>query len=163
MNEPTRSALVLAVLAAAGAATTGMRPASERTAAPGKDSAAVVLAAGKYHEALRNGDSAAAVALLDRKAVILESGDLQTRDEYVSHHLASDIAFAKAVASPGSIRSVRVEDDMAWVASTSRSTGTFNGRAIDSNGAELMVLSKSDGEWTIEAIHWSSRKRAPAP
>jgi hypothetical protein len=41
---------------------------------------------------------------------------------------------------------------------TSKTTGTFNGRKIDSAGAELIVLTKGDSGWRIRAIHWSNRK-----
>jgi hypothetical protein len=35
-------------------------------------------------------------------------------------------------------------------------------RDIDSQGAELMVLTRRGGRWMIAAIHWSSRaRRAP--
>ena len=37
--------------------------------------------------------------------------------------------------------------------------GQFNGRAVNSTGAELMVLTKSGAGWLIRAIHWSSRNR----
>ncbi|HEX6575768.1 MAG TPA: nuclear transport factor 2 family protein [Gemmatimonadaceae bacterium] len=156
------SIVVLGGLGATVIVSVAMRPAATTVTATASDSAEVVKAVAQYHEALKAGDSAAAVNLLGKKAVILESGEFQTREEYVSHHLGSDIAFAKAVPSPSEIRSVKVDDDMGWVASTNRATGTFNGRAIDSNGVELMVLSKSSGNWRIEAIHWSSRRRAPA-
>ena len=163
MSRPRMSAIVL--LISLGVVLTGslaLRPATIPVTTADGDSAAVVKTVVKYHEALKAGDSATAVALLAEKAVILESGELQTRSEYISHHLSSDIAFARAVPSPSEVKSVRVDDDMGWVASTSRSTGTFNGRPIDSSGAELMVLSKSGGKWRIEAIHWSSRRRTPA-
>jgi hypothetical protein len=35
----------------------------------------------------------------------------------------------------------------------------MNGRAINSVGAELMVLVRSGSTWKIAAIHWSSRQR----
>ena len=53
-----------------------------------------------------------------------------------------------------------VAGDAAWVTSTSTTVGSFNGRAVNSTGAELMVLSKDTaGEWRIRAIHWSSHRR----
>jgi hypothetical protein len=53
------------------------------------------------------------------------------------------------------------DGNMAWVASTSETTGSFNGRAVNSEGAELMVLTKGPSGWRIVAIHWSSRRRTP--
>ena len=63
------------------------------------DSAAVVATVGRFHAALAAGDSAAALALLAPDVTILESGGVETRDEYRSHHLPGDIAFARAVKS----------------------------------------------------------------
>jgi ketosteroid isomerase-like protein len=52
---------------------------------------------------------------------------------------------------------VTVSGDVAWVVSTSRTTGTYRERQINSAGAELMVLSRTPEGWRIRAIHWSSR------
>ncbi|MFL5385010.1 MAG: hypothetical protein ACJ8GN_21020 [Longimicrobiaceae bacterium] len=54
--------------------------------------------------------------------------------------------------------------EVAWAASTSTTQGEFRGRAINSEGAELMVLTRERGGWRIAAIHWSSHnRRPPAP
>jgi ketosteroid isomerase-like protein len=125
------------------------------------DSAAVTQAVTDYHAALARGDSAAALALLAPDAVILESGGLESRDEYRAHHLPGDIGFARAVPSRrGPIR-VTLAGDVAWAVSSSETTGTFRERAINSTGVELMVLSRTPEGWRIRAIHWSSRSRRP--
>ena len=127
------------------------------------DSAAAAKTVDDYHAALSSGDSSRALALLSADAIILESGGMETRAEYRSHHLASDIAFAKAVKSERSPLVVRIDGRTAWTFSTSVTRGTFNGRAINSSGAESMVLTKGPEGWRIRAIHWSSRtRRAPA-
>lgn len=123
------------------------------------DSADVAAAVDRYHQALSTGDSAAALALLTDDAVILESGGVETRAEYRSHHLPADIAFARAVRSERSPTWVTVKGDVAWASSTSISQGEFNGRAINSAGAELMVLVRTAAGWKIAAIHWSARRR----
>jgi ketosteroid isomerase-like protein len=125
------------------------------------DSVAALATVESFHRAIVKGDSVAAVALLNADVVVLESGDLETRKEYLGHHLGADMAFAKAVPEQRTVRSVTVAGDAAWVVSTNRTVGTFQGRAIDSEGAELIVLRKTNDKWTIAAIHWSShRKRA---
>jgi len=122
------------------------------------DSAAVVRAVQAYHAALQAGDSVAALALLAEDVRIAESGGLETRDEYRSHHLPGDMAFAAAVTrEPGPVH-VTVVGDVAWAVSTSRTTGTFRERGINSSGAELMVLTRGAHGWRIRAIHWSSRQ-----
>ena len=120
------------------------------------DSAAVAATAGEFHHALARGDSAAVLALLAPDVTIMEAGGLESREEYRQHHLPADIAFARAVPSVIGGLSVVMHGDVAWVMSTSRSTGTFKGRKVDSRGAELLILSRSADGWQIRAIHWSS-------
>ena len=123
------------------------------------DSAAVATAVTRYHDALISGDSAAALALLADDAVILESGGAETRAEYRSHHLPADIAAARAMPTARGPLRVRVHGDVAWVTSTSTTQGEYRGRAVNSAGAELMVLSREHDGWKIRAIHWSSRQQ----
>lgn len=112
----------------------------------------------QFHAALAAADTTAVAALLDTGAVILESGDLETRAEYLAHHLSADIEFSRAVRSVRQLRSAQEHDGTAWVVSTSRATGQFEGRAVDSDGAELVVLARSANGWRIVAIHWSSHR-----
>lgn len=123
------------------------------------DSASVTVAT--FHMALAQGDSSAALALLAPDVVILESGGLETLGEYRSHHLPADIAFARAVPSSGADSRVAVAGGVAWVTTTSTTTGTFRDRPINSQNAELVVLSRESTGWRIRAIHWSSRNRRP--
>ena len=123
------------------------------------DSAAVAQVVNRYHELLAAGDSTEALALLHDDAVVVESGNIETRDEYRAHHLPADMGFVRAVTRrTGNIRVV-VQGDVAWATSISQAQGEFRGRQINSTSAELMVLSQEDGEWKIRAIHWSSRRR----
>ena len=105
---------------------------------------------------------AAALSLLADDVVILESGGAETRDEYRAHHLPGDIAYARAVPSERGPLRATVKGDAAWVTGTSTSRGEFRGRAVNSTGAELVVLARDGGAWKIRAIHWSSRSRRPA-
>jgi ketosteroid isomerase-like protein len=124
------------------------------------DSADAVAALHRFHDALEKGDSAAALALLTPDVTILESGGIETWADYRSHHLAADIAYAKAVPSKRTVVSVNVAGAVAWVVSTSISEGQNNGRAVNSAGAELIVLKKVGADWKVSAIHWSSRRRS---
>jgi len=136
---------------------------SEPLAAQGtaSDSLAVVAVVAQFRSALLAGDSTAALRSLANDAVIIEAGSIETRDEYRAHHLPADIAFAQAVPSTVNSLSATLRGDVAWVTSTSVTTGTFQGRAVNSAGAELMVLSRTPQGWQIRAIHWSSRRRNP--
>jgi ketosteroid isomerase-like protein len=115
----------------------------------------------RFHSAIAAGDSLAALALLTDDAVVLESGGLETKAEFRQHHLPADIGFAQSTKAERRVHSVARRGDVAWVASTSTTTGTFSGRAINSTGAELMVLVRTPSGWRISAIHWSSRARRP--
>lgn len=121
------------------------------------DSAAVAGAVISFHEALRAGDTTAVLRLLADDVLIAETGAVETRAEYLSHHLRADMEFAGAVTGEMSPLSVTLSGDIAWAVSTSRASGTFRGRAVDSLGAELMVLTREGDAWRIRAIHWSSR------
>jgi len=133
----------------------GDRPSATSRAA--SDSLAVATVIRQFHAALEAGDSAAVLALLKDDAIILESGAVETREEYRSHHLGSDIAFARAVArEEGPIR-VMVSGDAAWATSSSTMRGTFRDRPVNSRSVELMVLERTGHGWRIAAIHWSSR------
>ncbi len=101
----------------------------------------------------------AAIAAFSEDALILESGSSQTRTEYERGHLAEDIAFASAAKTERSPLIVRQEANVAWTTATSKTTGTFEGRKIDSAGVELMVLTKEKSGWRIRAIHWSSQRK----
>ena len=134
-----------------------------RGAAASADSVSAVAAVEGLHAALARGDSAAVLELLAPDVIILESGDMERRDAYRGHHLPADIEFARAVPGTHTVVGVVVRGDVAWVSSTSVTQGKFKDRAINSAGAELIVLSRRDAKspWQVRAIHWSSRRRAP--
>lgn len=124
------------------------------------DSSDALAVVHRYQKALASGDSSTALGLLAEDAVVLESGGVESRQEYRSHHLTADIGFARAVPSVRSNVRVVVRGDVAWVSSTSTTRGEFRGRKINSSGAELMLLSREPEGWKIRAIHWSSRNRS---
>lgn len=123
---------------------------------PEAEVAAVIDA---YHTALASGDSTTALALLTDDVTILESGGTENKEHYRSGHLAGDMRFAQAVRRDRGEIHVTVVGDVAWAWSTNVTQGRMGEREINSNGAELMVLSRVDGRWMIRAIHWSSRAR----
>jgi ketosteroid isomerase-like protein len=126
-----------------------------------KDSALIVAVVEKFHSALAASDSAAVKSLLANDVVVLESGELENRAEYLAHHMGADMEFARTVKSERKVVSVTRNGDSAWLVAKSTTVGTFKGRAINSQGAELMVLTKSGSGWKIRAIHWSSARRQP--
>lgn len=128
--------------------------------APGQqppDRQAVLATVKAFRDAMSRGDSLGVLQLLAPDVTVLESGGLETFAEFRAHHLVADIAFARAVASAREEPVVTVLGDVAWVAGTSRNTGTFRDRPVNSAAAELMVLTRVPDGWRIRAIHWSSR------
>jgi ketosteroid isomerase-like protein len=135
-------------------------PAAAQSA--GSDAAAVTAAVNAFHEGIRTGDSAAVAQLIAEDALMLEAGGTETRGEYLKNHLPADIEFEKAVSVTRSPIRVVVNGASAWATSTSAFTGTFQGKPVDSIGAELMILTREPVGWRIRAIHWSGRAR-PKP
>lgn len=156
--DRTKSAALTAALSLALALPLSAQAHDHHGAGAAADSAAVAETVEAYHRALQTGDTATAMSLLAPDVRILESGGLETREEYRSHHLPGDMAFAAAVPRERGPLTVTVMGDVAWAVSTSRTVGTFREREINAVGAELMVLTRAEAGWRIRAIHWSSRQ-----
>jgi ketosteroid isomerase-like protein len=137
--------------------------AAAQPAAPAGDEAGVLEAVRSFHGALTAGDTAKAMSLVADDAVFLEAGGVETRAQYEKDHLPADIAFEKGVTIKRTPIRVTVAGDTAWAWSTSEMVGTFQGRAIDSLGGELMVLTRTPAGWRIRAVHWSGRARQKPP
>ena len=127
------------------------------------DSVEAVSVVSAFHAALERGDTLAVLSLLAPDVLIMEGGDIETLSDYRSHHLAEDVAYARAIAGVRTIRQVVVQRDVAWVSSTSVVDGRIKERRVNTAGAELVVLSRQNAAapWRIRAIHWSSHRRAP--
>ncbi len=104
-----------------------------------------------------SGDSTTALSLLAEDVTILESGGVEDKEHYRSGHLAGDMRFAAAVPRERSDIRVTVLGDVAWAWSTNTAQGQMGEREVNSRGAELMVLARTNDRWMIRAIHWSSR------
>ena len=161
-----RKVLLLAVGIASAGVLPGLvlaqgQPAARASACRAADSVAVIRVAGHFHEILSTGDTAGINALLAPDLRVLEGGTVENRQEYFSHHLSADIEFAKAVREKRTSFSYRCEGNVAWLVSTSTATGKFGGRDINSAGAELLILSRTQKGWQIRAVHWSSARRQP--
>ncbi|MEP6730062.1 MAG: nuclear transport factor 2 family protein [bacterium] len=148
--------LGLVVLLASSHPSTSGAQTKRKASAP--DSAAVRAVVENFHAALASGDSAKAAELLTDDVVVLESGDMEHRADYLARHLPADIKFAKAVPSSHDVTMVRVVGDAAWLIAISVTSGTYEGRAIRSEGAELVVLRRTPPGWRIAAVHWSSHR-----
>ena len=112
-----------------------------------------------FHAALAAGDSAGALDMLDPRVLIYESGGVEaSRDEYRSHHIGADMAYASATTRNVTKQSAGQTGFMAWVLSEATTMGTFRDREVNSRGTETMMLRHIAGRWLITHIHWSSRR-----
>ena len=126
----------------------------------GRASGTPAAAVEAFHSALAAGDRDRALAWLDPKVVIFESGGAEmSREEYASHHLESDMAFVAATKTEVVDRQAQAAGDTAWVLSRTRTTGQFRDRPVDADGVETVVLQRDGGQWRIIHIHWSSYAR----
>jgi ketosteroid isomerase-like protein len=121
------------------------------------DEKAVTAVLEAFYEAMETGDTAAAMSHIAADAVFVESGRLETREEYEKNHLPADIEFERQVDGTRSPWQVRSQGDTAWVIATTNFDGTFDGRPVNFVSAQLAVLSRADDRWQIRSIHWSSR------
>jgi ketosteroid isomerase-like protein len=119
----------------------------------------VTSALESFYAAMKTGDTAAAMRLIAPDAVFIESGRLETRAEYESNHLPSDINFERQVTGKRGPMKVTFTGDAAWVIVTTDYDGTFDGSPVSFTSAQLAVLTRDTGEWLIRSIHWSSRRR----
>lgn len=135
--------------------TPSVSAAAPASLSPAARSAAAIVDA--FHRSLRDGKPEAAAALLASNALIFESGGAEHgKAEYAEHHLPADAQFSKATTRTILRQSGEASGDMAWIATESRTTGTWKGRSIDGASTETMVLRRMGGAWKITHIHWSS-------
>jgi hypothetical protein len=151
----------LAALCTPGSSSAAHGSSGVRSVVSLSDSAAVVETVSRFHAALEAGDTATVKTLIGPDLQVLEGGEVENRAQYFAHHLAADIEFARAVRSVRTVVSYAREQNVAWLVSTSTASGNFKGRDINSIGAELMILSRTQAGWKIRAIHWSSARRQP--
>jgi ketosteroid isomerase-like protein len=154
------AALLLADIALAHPeANQGANATEAEAVAPSARPAAAVVDA--FHAALRQGDTRSALAHLSENALIYEAGGVERgRQEYASHHLGADSAFAKAVPSTMTRRAGEAVGNIAWIATEGHTTGTFKDKPVDRVTTETMILRRVRRAWKIVHIHWSSRAGA---
>lgn len=115
-----------------------------------------------FHDAQQKGDRDAALALLDDNVKIYEQGWVeQSKAEYAAQHLDSDIRFAQGTRSETISQSETMDYGLCYFTTEVHTTGTFEGKPVDSFALETMILRRDGNAWKIAHIHWSSRKPKP--
>jgi ketosteroid isomerase-like protein len=139
----------------AGASLVATGPGNPATAAaPAVTPLAVVE---QFHSAMKRGDANAVAALLADDAVIYEQGWVEiSKDEYVTGHLPGDIAYSAGMTDQVVSRGTSTSGTIAVVMTQGRTTGAHEGKPVDRETTETMVLKRASGAWLITHIHWSS-------
>src|SRR5687767_9927731 len=91
----------------------------------------VIAVLESFYGAMKTGDTAAAMHVIAPDAMFVESGRLETRDEYEKNHLPNDIAFEKQVTGKRGQWRVTVNGDTAWAIAETDFIGTFDGGPVD--------------------------------
>ena len=112
-----------------------------------------------FYAAMKNADNAGAMSTIAEDAVFVESGRLETREEYEKNHLPADISFEKQVSGKRGEWQITIKDDTAWAIALTEYDGIFDGAPVAFTSGQLAVLSRDAGTWKIRSIHWSSRRR----
>lgn len=108
-----------------------------------------------FHQALKQGDQAAARATLADDVLIFEGGIERSADEYANHHMLADMKFLAQMNSTPLEQQVYVLGDLAYSVARNRTQGEYKGKTLDYIGFETIVLKKVDALWKIAHIHWS--------
>lgn len=121
-----------------------------------QDEASVTATLDTFYGAMKSGDSAKAMSMIAEDAQFVESGRVETRDEYEKNHLPLDINFEKQVSGKRGPLRIRINGDTAWVIASTEFVGTFDGRDLAFVSRQLAVLTREEDGWRIQSIHWSS-------
>jgi ketosteroid isomerase-like protein len=129
---------------------------TSRTSKP-TDQADVEAAIESFYAAMKKGDPKAAMAMIAPDAMFVESGRLETRQQYEESHLPNDIDFEKQITGKRSPWQITVNGDTAWGIASTEYQGAFDGRDLAFVSRQLAVVTRGeDGKWLIRSIHWSS-------
>jgi ketosteroid isomerase-like protein len=121
------------------------------------DEADVKAAIESFYAAMKKGDPKAAMAMIAPDAMFVESGRIETRQQYEESHLPSDIDFEKQITGKRSPWRITLNGDTAWAIASTEYQGTFDGRDLSFVSRQLAVVTRGeDGKWLIRSIHWSS-------
>src|SRR5688572_26971023 len=88
-----------------------------------KDEADVTATLDTFYGAMKAGDPAKAMSMIAQDAQFVESGRLETREEYEKNHLPLDIDFEKQVSGKRGPMRIRINGDTAWVIASTEFMG----------------------------------------
>lgn len=110
----------------------------------------------QFSQALKQGKTDEAAALLDESVSIFEGGVSQSKSEYLAEHIHSDAKFLASLQPAGERqRQARVINGMAVITTMDKSR--YGESVLITE--ETAVLMERDGVWRIVHLHWSSAKQ----
>jgi ketosteroid isomerase-like protein len=113
----------------------------------------------EFYRAMSSGDLAKVNELLSPEITIYESGYVErSRAEYAAHHLPEDIVFAKASSRKVTQHTERKDGNFSFILEETETKAKIKGKNVTILGTETTVLQKTDEQWRIVHLHWSSRK-----
>lgn len=122
-----------------------------------------MVAATGFHQALREADRAAALALLAADLSVIDDGQLvRPRDAYAQQWLDADIATEAEPTRQRLGREVYTSGDIAWVISDWRAQPHSEAGELLVERAETLVLQRGVQGWVITHMHRSERRRPVA-
>ena len=112
-----------------------------------------------FYAALVAGDTGKASELLSPEVLIYESGYVErSRADYVGHHMAGDMTYAKTTKNTVLRQGERIEGNIAVLWEETETTGMAGEKPVHQFGTTTALLEKKGETWTIVHLHWSSRK-----
>ena len=124
---------------------------------PATDEAGVKATLEAFYGAMKTGDTATAMAQIAQDAMFVESGRLETREQYEKNHFPADFAFEKQITGKRTPWRVTINGDTAWVIASTSYKGPVDDSEVDFTSSQLAVLTHEMDGWRIRSIHWSSR------
>jgi ketosteroid isomerase-like protein len=110
-----------------------------------------------FYGAMKTGDTATAMKHIAEDAMFVESGRLETREQYEKNHFPNDFAFEKQITGTRTPWRTVIKGDTAWAIASTTYKGPVDGEHVNFVSSQLAVLTNETDGWRIRSIHWSSR------
>lgn len=110
----------------------------------------------QFHQAIQKSYKQKARSFLADDVIIYEGGRVErSADDYANHHMLADMDYLADMNIEILEHRVIVLGDLAYSMSRTKLMGNVNGKKIEQEGMETMILLKKEGKWKISHIHWS--------
>jgi ketosteroid isomerase-like protein len=129
-----------------------------------RDVAMIKSIVNDFHRALEENYRQGVLNPLEDRVIIFEGGFIDAgRIQYDEQHLSEDLAYSATMRYQLIHREAYVSGDLGYVISQGRSVGRYEGRQLQYNGTETMILRRGPAGWKIAHIHWSGHEAKTTP